>query len=201
MESITDYLILFVHIYLPPCTLLLIFLREARDFRSLYCIKVYFIKYIYFVNICDTIIKYTIKNGCILLKKYLYTIFDNAITLYTKKDIFQRKENVMKFLKPLSIIFACTFAGELMRYTIPLPCSCKYIRNIAIILITCYKNRTSFQRRNHRQLPYRLYACNVHSCGSRNHLQLAVTFTYTHTLYCDSCNLNHYSYVCNSECC
>ena len=27
----------------------------------------------------------------------------------------------MKFLKPLSIIFACTFAGELMRYTIPLP--------------------------------------------------------------------------------
>lgn len=27
----------------------------------------------------------------------------------------------MTFLKPLSIIFACTFAGELMRYTIPLP--------------------------------------------------------------------------------
>lgn len=107
----------------------------------------------------------------------------------------------MKFLKPLSIIFACTFAGELMRYTIPLPVPANIygLLLLFLLLVTKIVPLSSVETTGNFLIdfmPVMFIPAGVGIISS-----WPVTFTYTHTLYCDSCNLNHYSYVCNSEGC
>ena len=61
----------------------------------------------------------------------------------------------MKFLKPLSIIFACTFAGELMRYTIPLPVPANIYGILLLFLLLVTKivplSRDVYKRQASRQ--------------------------------------------------